>query len=99
MNDTVTDTLARVRNAVRSHRPVEEVTLDLGEFGELTAFVEYEGIPAERGDYYQPSTPARILISSVRVVGLGELLPFIQSLHKDVLAEIEAKVEEKLRSA
>lgn len=98
MNDTVTDTLARVRETVRSHRPVEEVTLDLGEFGEHTAFVEYEGIPAEPRDRFQPARSAHILISSVRIVGLGEVLPFIQSLHKDVLMEIEAKLEEKLRA-
>lgn len=90
--------LSRVRAAIRAPGwPTEEITLDMGEFGEVTATVEYDPIPAEPGDYYQPARPAYVILGSVVVDGIGDLLPFIKKLHPDTLHEIEHKVHAKLR--
>jgi hypothetical protein len=102
---TIHTHIARVREAVAAHKrraaapnPTVEITLDLGEFGEIPATVEYEGIPGESGDYYQPSTPAHLIIYSVIARDFGELLPGIERQHRDVLAGIKDKVNEKLHA-
>jgi len=92
--------LQLVAAAVLKHkpRPTEVITLDLGEFGEHLATVEYEVIPADVRDLGQ-RVPAHLEISSVTVDRLGDMLDFIKGLHPDGLAGVVAKVEEKLRGA
>lgn len=90
--DACTADLAQLRD----ERTTETITLDLGEWGEVQATVEYEGIPADI-DGSGRRDPAYLIVTGVRVPLLGDVLEFVQSLHPDALGEIEARVEEKLR--
>lgn len=103
MNATVHDHITRVREVVDAHKRNApnlsvEITLDMGELGEVPTVVEYEGIPAEPGDYYQSSIPAHLIILSVVARDFGELLPGIKQQHPDCLRAIEDKVNEKLHA-
>lgn len=91
----------RLENEIRKENdaallPTIDVTLDLGMLGDVTATVEYEAIPSERGDYHQAPSPAYLIVMSVKVMGV-ELMPFIEKLHRDTVDGIAAKVEEKLK--
>lgn len=101
MNDSIpTGALIQaVRSAVRSYRPnpTEPVTLDLGEFGEHEATVEYDVTPADI-DGSGRRDPAYLTVYSIKIPLLGDVLAFVKAQHPDCLAEITAKLERKLEA-